>query len=54
VTERVRREGRCERKGRNERSLLHKKGGELPQEVGVLIAGECDIVEKVTLRRRRW
>ena len=54
MTEGVRREGGCERRGRNERSLLHEKGGELPQEVGVLTAGECDIVGKVALRGRRW
>jgi hypothetical protein len=54
VTEGVRREGRCERGGRKERGFLHQKGGELEQEVGVLIAGERGIVEKATLRRRQW
>ena len=54
MTERVRREGGYERRGRNERSLLHEKGGELPQEVGILTAGECDIVGKAALRGRRW
>jgi len=54
VTERVRREGGYERRGSNERSLLHEKGGELEQEVGVLTAGECGIVEKATMRRSQW
>ena len=54
MTEGVRREGGCERGGRKKGNFLHQKGGELEQEVGVLTAGECDIVEKVTLRRSRW
>ena len=54
MTEGMRREGGCERRGRKKRGFLHQKGGELEQEVGVLIAGERGIVEKATLRRRRW
>jgi hypothetical protein len=54
VTEGVRREGGCERGGRKKGNFLHQKGGELEQEVCVLTAGECGIVEKATMRRRQW
>ena len=54
MTEGMRKGSGCEGKGRDEGCLLHEEGGELEQEVGVLIADECDIVEKVALRRNRW
>ena len=54
MTEEGRREGRGEGEGSEEGDLLREETGELEQQIGVMRAGEGDIVEKVALRRTRW